>query len=344
MSRIGDNGGPPLDWSDYGGFIAEARASRDHPIIGYGKQVTPADDSRGFCYSVNEAWRDLLHECKYQDGRVMNGGRMMDIRRGELVGAISWLAYRWNWTPKTVRRFLDRLEADGQISRFMAGPDGSRIGTERGNHGGKQAAIISVCNYDKFNPLSTWEGQASGQAEGKQGASKGQAEGKRLNKETKKQEDIYAANAADAQPVEDRKAINRAAARQAFAAWQDMARICGLPVPRDSSFDVYGQAIAARMYEHADAPKGEADMLAVWRQALANVERSSFLRGMTQAQFRADLKFLCQRQSFDKLLSGGYGNGAHATGTSSIISDEIRKMRAMAGDGPRVIGPREDAV
>lgn len=188
---IGHNGGPPIDWKQYGGFIVEARASREHPIVGYGQAVKPADPDRKFCLSVNEAWRWLLHEAQYKDGRVNNGGRLMEIRRGELTGAVSWLAQEWNWTPKTVRRFLDKLEADGMISRFAAGPDNSRIETERGNHGGKQAAIISVCNYEKFNPANLYEGQANGQAEGKQGASKGQAEGKSINKETKEQDKLW---------------------------------------------------------------------------------------------------------------------------------------------------------
>jgi DNA-binding Lrp family transcriptional regulator len=165
---VGHNNGPAVDWRDYGGFIVEARDSRDHPIIGYGRPVKPADPSRG-SYSCNEAWRDLLHECRYQDGYVMNGGQKMLIRRGELIGAVSWLAHRWNWTPKTVRVFLDKLEADGMIARFRAD------GTERykGNRNGNQANVLKVCNYEKFNSAPQEEQQSEGQSRGNRGAIEG---------------------------------------------------------------------------------------------------------------------------------------------------------------------------
>jgi uncharacterized protein YdaU (DUF1376 family) len=112
--------------------------------------------------------------------------------------------------------------------------------------------------------------------------------------------------------LSERGAINRQSALAAFQRWQGFAKRVGLPIPRDTSFETYGKKIAQRMYQHAEGAKGEAEMLAVWDLALAMVERSKFLRGMTKATFKADLKFLCQRESFDKLISGGYGNGAHA--------------------------------
>lgn len=175
MSDIGHNNGPDVDWGQYGGFVVEARDSRTHHLIGYGKQVRPADGDRGFCYSVNEAWRDLVHECRFKDGYVMNGGRKMLLQRGALVGAVSWLAHRWNWTPKTVRGFLDRLENDGMIRLETPG-------SEMGMQKGKQAQVITICNYDKFNIIRQPEGQATGQAEGEQRASKGQAEGNNIRK------------------------------------------------------------------------------------------------------------------------------------------------------------------
>lgn len=174
---VGDNGGPPLDWRQYGGFIVEARDARHHPIVGYGKQVPPADPDRGFCYSVNEAWRDLQHECRFRDGYVMNGGQKMLVERGSLVGAVSWLAHRWNWTPKRVRGFLDRIENDGMIERFTRGPGGDEVGLEKGNQKGNQAAIIRVCNYEKFQSFEGATGQSSGQSTGNQGAIDGQSKG-----------------------------------------------------------------------------------------------------------------------------------------------------------------------
>lgn len=47
-------------------------------------------------------------------------------------------------------------------------------------------------------------------------------------------------------------------------------------------------------------------------QALANIERSSYLTGKNDRGWRADLDFMLQAKSFDRLHDGGYGNGRHA--------------------------------
>lgn len=349
MSKVGHNADPEMtiDWGDYDGFIVEARSSRTHPLVGYGKQVRPADDARRFCCSVNEAWRDLLHECRYADGYVMNGGKRMLLERGALVGAISYLAYRWNWTPKTVRGFLDRLEADGMIEMRQPGINPGCTQELNGHHMGRQkgtqSQIISVCNYDKFNTPPEIQGHAQRHAEGTQRAREGHAKGMNHNKGTidnrytsTSEQNVASANTPLAGGAVDRKAINRLAARTGFTMWQDTARRCGLPVPRESSFDVYGQKIAARMFEHAEQPRGVAEMSAVWSVAMANIEKSSFLRGLDGKGFRADLKFICQRESFEKLITTGYGNGAHAAGRSeiaAIVGGLADRPITMIGDG-----------
>jgi hypothetical protein len=83
------------------------------------------------------------------------------------------------------------------------------------------------------------------------------------------------------------------------------------------------------MYEHADDPKGIDEMLAVWDLALANIERSKYLRGMTTHKFTTHLKFICQRESFARLIEGGYGNGAHAE-PATMPREEIEASNAAA--------------
>lgn len=352
MSGIGHN--RPPAFTGESGWVRIDRAIRAHWLVGFGQPVPPADPDRG-SHSRSEAFVDLIMECRYEAGTVNNGGRKMILYAGELVGAVSWLASRWNWTPKTVRGFLDRLEADGMIRRIHRNPDGDDVGTDRGNHQGKQAAVLSICNFETYQLVADTEGQAQRQAKGKQGASKGQAEGNNTkdNKGTREQEeDIDSSKSRDPDPLAgkavDRAAINRDAAKAAFAKWQDVARECGLPVPRDTTFPVVGKKIASRMYEHAAAPKGAAEMLAIWDLALANVQRSGFLRGQTQAGFRADLKFLCQRESFAKLIDGGYGNGAHAPAArndfTAIVGREALAhgpLRIRDGDGDLLAEPTQ---
>lgn len=185
----GHNGGPPLTGGmGFNGWVAIARDIRKHPIVGFGS-LGP--------YSKSEAFLDLVMECHWRPGFVMNGGRKMEIKPGQLVGAISWLAERWRWSPKETRTFLDKLEGDAMIDRetpgTMTGPDYSSTGSELGKQKGKQATVITLCNYGLYQMLPEQQGQANWLAEGKQGASKGQARGniykeEQSNKVTREQE------------------------------------------------------------------------------------------------------------------------------------------------------------
>jgi hypothetical protein len=77
-----------------------------------------------------------------------------------------------------------------------------------------------------------------------------------------------------------------------------------------------------------------------WIKALLKVERSKFLRGQTQSRdgrsFRADLDFLCQASSFDRVIDGRYDDAKPQGPVKGPISDEERdrirrEMRAVAG-------------
>lgn len=158
------------------GWIAISREIRDHWLVGYGKAVTPADPTRG-SYSQHEAFQDLLMECRYRKGYVVNGGRKMQISPGQVIGAISWLAARWNWTPKKVRWFLDQLVEDNMITRHLVDKSGNFVEPQRGNRYGNQSTIITVCNYTKYQSVGGWQRQSTRQSEGNQGAIEGQSRG-----------------------------------------------------------------------------------------------------------------------------------------------------------------------
>ena len=300
---IGGNGGPLSD-----GWIARHRSVRDHWLVGHGIHVKPADPERKRCHTQGEAWEDMLMECRYADGFISNGGKKMELRRGEMVGAVSWLAHRWNWTPKVVRRFLDQLENDGMIS--LKNP-----ASEKGNQIGRQANVVTVCNYDAYQSGYEPEGQSKGQPQGDQRATTGRPEGdiykeEQRNKGTKEKEE----NPSDLSPSGDdagkKPTIRiRDVAREAFAEWQEFAKIHGLPVPRNTSFEAFAPNIAARLQENADELTLDA-MLRVWRIALACVAKSRHCRGENDRGWRADLDFVSNRKSFAKIMAGNYGNGA----------------------------------
>lgn len=193
MSKIGHNGGPRL-LNEYrerlhtggGGWVRIERRMRDHRLVGFGQPVAPMHPDKG-ALSKAEAWQDLIMECRYEAGKVKNGGREMAIEPGQLVGAVSWLADRWNWTPKTVRTFLDKLVEEGMIELVTQASlvaKGKQEGEQDGKQKGKQAALVSVCNYAEYQNVHQQQGQAKGQAQG-------QAEGQQYKDNTSKQDTNY---------------------------------------------------------------------------------------------------------------------------------------------------------
>jgi len=287
---------------------------RGHWLVGFGRAVDAADPDRGFVLSRAEAWIDLLMECRYEAGFVDNAGRKMEVRPGQLLGAVSWLASRWNWTPKTVRGFLDKLENDGMIERFAPG-------TETGAQRGKQATIVSVCNFGAFQLINTLDGLAAGHAEGEHGASKGHAEGNiyKENKGTKEQEKKEGELSLPLPAVADSPAQQTAKAQVqlAFDAWNALAGRIGLARAKLLT-DLRRRAIKLRLAEYG--PDG-------WQQALAAVERSTFLRGHNSRSWRVDLDWLITPGNYSKVVDGRYsGSAGHSSvGPSSSQADAMRR-------------------
>lgn len=183
---VGHNGGPPI--SQDSGWVAIARAMRNHPLVGFHLHATPADANRGATQPAL-AWIDLIMECRYLPGAVNNNGKIMRLERGQLVGATSWLAARWNWTPKAVRVWLDKLEVQRMISfagEINQGSPQNQGETEHdrsnGRSKGRFANVITICNYSKFQlsqqAMGQVDGQDEGQINGRLGAGWGQVEGR----------------------------------------------------------------------------------------------------------------------------------------------------------------------
>jgi len=164
------NPGAPLS-----GFVRTERDMRQHYLVGFGQPMPPHDPQRG-AYSRAEAWQDLIMEARYKDGYVMDRGRKLLLRPGQLLGATSFLANRWNWSPKAVRVFLDKLKADKMV-RFAQDSDGRESGNHAATFYGNQSKVIEVCNYALYQVVEApeWQHQSKSkrQPNGKQPATEG---------------------------------------------------------------------------------------------------------------------------------------------------------------------------
>lgn len=110
-------------------------------------------------------------------------------------------------------------------------------------------------------------------------------------------------------------------ARQAFDEWNLLAVRIGLPVAKDLT-DQRRKALKARL-----ASGG----MAAWREALAALEASPMCRGDNDRNWRADLDFVCQAKSFQRLREGFYGTGATDTAPAAqapAVFDGPPELRA----------------
>lgn len=117
-------------------------------------------------FTEREAWLWLISEAAWQPKRVRVGsnGAIVVLARGELAHSLRFLADKWQWSVKRVRGFLDRSEKQERITR------------KRAHDGAHDGAIITICNYDKYQLSGHANGHAEGHSEGTPRAREGHKE------------------------------------------------------------------------------------------------------------------------------------------------------------------------
>lgn len=122
------------------GYIRFYRSVFEHPAF------------REEPFTEREAWTWLCANAAWKPRRQRMGEHIVDLARGELVGAVRFLAEKWGWSRGKVERFVIRLKNETMIETR----------TETG------ITIISVCNYDIYqggdDDTETAVGRDPGQA------------------------------------------------------------------------------------------------------------------------------------------------------------------------------------
>lgn len=115
------------------GFIAISRDFFDHPAF--------ALES----FTEREAFQWLIKEAAWKERTVRRGRKPIDLKRGQLAHALSFMAEAWGWESKTrVTRFLARLKKLGMIDTLAQ----------------LDATLITICNYDKYQGAGNAERNA----------------------------------------------------------------------------------------------------------------------------------------------------------------------------------------
>lgn len=79
-------------------------------------------------------WLDLLMFASHKENKVLMGGKLVEVKRGQMIASCDFLAKRWKCSKSTVSTFLDLLESDGMIERC----------TER------KITHLTICNYESY--------------------------------------------------------------------------------------------------------------------------------------------------------------------------------------------------
>lgn len=116
------------------GWIAVSRTIHEHPIF----RRRP-DRLYAWTWMIaNAAWKDTKQDV---------GGAIVTVARGELCASQEMLCEGTGMTRKALRNFISMLESDGAVR------------TRPGTKGAKSRAILTICNYEKYQTSGPSEGQ-----------------------------------------------------------------------------------------------------------------------------------------------------------------------------------------
>ena len=67
-------------------------------------------------FSKYEAWLDLLMMVNYKDNKIVQDGKLIEVKRGERITSVRQLMDRWDWSNTKVMNFLNLLSQDEMIT------------------------------------------------------------------------------------------------------------------------------------------------------------------------------------------------------------------------------------
>jgi hypothetical protein len=233
-------------------------------------------------FDRRSAWLWLITNAALKDHKANHKGAAVDIKRGQVFAGRDYLAKVWRWSPQNVRTFL----------RFLASENMVEVNQSNGHY----ANVLTICNYEKYQTPEKVRNQSTNQS-----LTRAQPEPNQTT--TRDTKDTIREDT----PLPP-KGASPGDALKAFHAYNETALRCGLQQAAKLTPDRQ-RKIVARLKDYG---------LDGWTQALANIERSSFLTGKNDRGWRASLDFLVQAESFGKVHDGGYGNGRH-TAAATVI-------------------------
>ena len=82
-------------------------------------------------------WIDLLLLASYEDNKTLLGNHITEVKRGQVIASLRFLAERWNASKDKINAFLKLLVQDGMIIR----------------ESDKNTTLITICNYESYQDI-----------------------------------------------------------------------------------------------------------------------------------------------------------------------------------------------
>lgn len=278
------------------GFIKLHRRMSGNPLF----QANPL---------AKHVFRDIIEQAEWQDTTREWRGPVV-VRRGETMISTRRLAELTGFSHQKIRTILRKLASHNMI----------KINTL----GGNGPMVISVCNYDKYQGLEhATNTPANTPSTHAQHTSK-EGEEKEEGKNTSDPNGSLVAHGEGdpdllGDPIKAKKSKSQPIA-EAFNAYNATAERCGLRQATQLS-PARRKSIGARLREVG---------FDGWQNMLANVERSAFLTGSNDREWRVDLDWLIKPKNFTKVSEGTYGNGRHAENDPAddwaVVAEQLRQQ------------------
>lgn len=83
-------------------------------------------------------WMDMLFLASYENNRVNVGNRILEVKRGQFLGSLSFFVKRWGVSKERVINFLRLLQSDGMIDKKSD----------------KNITLITICNYASYQDIT----------------------------------------------------------------------------------------------------------------------------------------------------------------------------------------------
>lgn len=84
-------------------------------------------------------WVLLLLEVEHEDKKIIVGNQLIEVKRGQVVASLTYLAKLWQTSKKTADRFVSLLIEDQMLTRNVT----------------RNVSILTICNYESYQDSPT---------------------------------------------------------------------------------------------------------------------------------------------------------------------------------------------